>query len=43
MQNGLLISLKESEDYAGRAQVGLPLDQQMSQEINAWFKEIMAE
>jgi hypothetical protein len=30
MSNGMLISLDESKDYAGRAQVGLPLDTQSS-------------
>ena len=43
MNNGLLINLNENEDYAGRAQVGLPLDGQSSVEINEWFGQIMAE
>jgi hypothetical protein len=43
MSNGLLINLKEDEDYAGRAQVGLPLDGQSSLEINEWFGQILAD
>ena len=41
MNNGLLIHLKEEEDYAGRAQVGLPLDGASSEEINFWFRELI--
>jgi len=43
MSNGLLIHLKENEDYAGRAYVGLPLDGASSVEINEWFGHIMSD
>jgi hypothetical protein len=43
MSNGLLINLNEQEDYAGRAQVGLPLDGQSSEEINEWFAQIITD